>query len=91
MSEQPFYIGWQPGMARGLKSFAIGAMVFSISFAMVTAALIASGQSSAGTGRWDTAQIEVLEGVLQIDPYPIVVQPGPQPRSVVPRQQRRFR
>lgn len=82
MSRQPFYIGWQPKAHRSTARFAAAAAGLLILLALSAALAIALSQRSDGPARWQTDPPVTVDGLLQIDPYPILVVPGAEPRSL---------
>lgn len=83
MTHRDFYMGWQPKMPRALRPVMLGAALFLVSFAGTMAMLIAYNQSAVGPARWNTDQTVTIEGIMQANPYPLLLVPGEQPRSVL--------
>ena len=67
----PFYVGYLP-LPASIKRFILPWVVGSVVLAIAVGIAIASQHSEPGDGVWDTGQVVTIEGVLTVDPYPLL-------------------
>jgi hypothetical protein len=70
-SRDDFYVGYLP-VPRRTKRFAVGIVGLLIVVAATVGIVIASQQKSPGTGQWEFGQESTIEGLLTIEPYPLL-------------------
>lgn len=69
--KDPFYVGYLP-LPRPIKRFLVPWLMGNIVLAIGIAAVLAQQHRAPGDGTWETGQAVSIEGVLTIDPYPLL-------------------
>jgi hypothetical protein len=70
-NEIDFFVGYLP-MPTSLSGFYRIIIPSIVLLALGFSVWVALSQKSAGEGQWDTSRLTTLEGVLTIDPYPVL-------------------
>ena len=80
--KKSFFVGYLP-MPADLKKFTIVVAVILLIATTVLSTLFSRQQSLAGKGVWDTSNQVAVEGLLTVDPYPVLHVAGSNPESVI--------
>ncbi|MGI9316653.1 MAG: hypothetical protein ACR2QW_04905 [bacterium] len=67
----PFFVGYLD-MPAALRKFYIPLTILMLGFSALVGFSIASLQSSSGAASWNTESSVILEGLLTVDPYPVL-------------------
>jgi len=80
--EKSFFVGYLP-MPADLKKFTIIVAVILLVATTVLSTMFSRQQSLAGKRIWDTSSKVTIEGLLTVDPYPVLHVAGNEPESVI--------
>lgn len=78
----PFFIGWLP-IPRASRLYLWTVAIFVVQVAVGTAILVAGAQHSPGPGIWNDDSLQTVEGVVEVDPYPMIRVAGEPDRTIL--------